>query len=130
MIDGVLLKALTTHSDDRGFFREVIRVSDPFFPEGFGQLSHSLVYPGVVKAWHSHKVQVQWTYVVCGVLNVVLYDGRSASATHGTTMEFLAGDGQQACVYRLPAGVLHGYRCISGPSHVIYVTSGVYDTQD
>jgi dTDP-4-dehydrorhamnose 3,5-epimerase-like enzyme len=26
--------------------------------------------------------------------------------------------------------VLHGYRCLQGPAHVIYVTSGVYDLAD
>ena len=48
MIAGVEIKALTTNVDDsRGFFREVIRVTDEFFSEGFGQWSHSLMYAGV-----------------------------------------------------------------------------------
>ena len=50
-IDGVVLKELTTHADERGFFREVIRESDEFF-DHFGQWSHSLMHPGVAKAWH------------------------------------------------------------------------------
>ena len=130
MIDGVVFKDLITHVDERGFFREVVRVTDTFFVEGFGQLSHSLVYPGVVKAWHTHKSQTQWTYVVCGVLQVALHDCRSNSPTFYKTMEFLVGDHQTARVYRLPPGVVHGYRCINGPAHVIYLTSGVYDLTD
>jgi len=55
MIDGIVLKELKTYPDERGFFREIIRVSDDFFGEGFGQFSHSLMYPGVIKAWHIHK---------------------------------------------------------------------------
>jgi dTDP-4-dehydrorhamnose 3,5-epimerase len=39
MIHGVEIKELTTHTDERGFFRELIRSSDPIFPEGFGQWS-------------------------------------------------------------------------------------------
>jgi len=58
MIEGVMTKELTTHADERGFFREIIRITDDFFAEGFGQLSHSLMYPGVSKAWHIHKTQV------------------------------------------------------------------------
>ena len=50
-IDGVEIKKLTTFPDQRGFFREVIRVSDDFFGEGFGQWSHTKSYQGVVKAW-------------------------------------------------------------------------------
>jgi dTDP-4-dehydrorhamnose 3,5-epimerase len=45
-------------------------------------------------------------------------------------MEFLVGDYQPVRAYGFPPGVLHGYRCISGPAHVIYVTSGVYDLSD
>ncbi len=130
MIDGVVIKQLVTHTDERGFFREVIRTTDEFFGEGFGQFSHSLVYAGVVKAWHFHRVQTQWTYVACGVLKVALHDCRPDSPTYRQTMEFLIGDNQPAQVYSLPAGVAHGYRCLSGPAHVLYVTSGVYDATD
>ena len=63
MIEGVEIKELRTHPDERGFFREVIRVTDGFFTEGFAQLSHSYMYPGVAKAWHVHKTQVDWWYV-------------------------------------------------------------------
>ena len=130
MIDGVIIKELVTHSDERGFFREIIRVTDDFFKKGFGQLSHSLVYPGVIKAWHAHKFQEQWNYVVVGLLKVVLYDLRPDSPTFREKTEFFAGDNQLAQVYYFPAGVLHGYKCINGPMHIIYVTSGVYDLAD
>lgn len=126
MIHGVIIKELVTHADERGFFREIIRVTDGFFKEGFGQLSHSLVYPGVIKAWHAHKFQGQWNYVAVGSLKVVLYDFRPDSPTFREKAEFFAGDSQPAQVYYFPAGVLHGYKCINGPMHIIYVTSGTY----
>ena len=62
-IEGVEIKELVTHPDERGYFREVIRKTDPFFEEGFAQLSHSLMHPGSAKAWHIHKTQVDWWYV-------------------------------------------------------------------
>ena len=130
MIDGVVIKELVTHADERGFFRELIRVTDDFFKEGFGQLSHSLVYPGVIKAWHAHKIQGQWNYIAGGLIRVALYDFRPNSSSYRKTMEFLAGENQSAHVYYFPPGVLHGYKCISGPMHIIYVTSGVYDLAD
>ncbi len=34
-IEGVVLKSLDTHVDQRGFFREIIRATDGFFEEGF-----------------------------------------------------------------------------------------------
>jgi dTDP-4-dehydrorhamnose 3,5-epimerase len=130
MIDGVLFKELVTHGDERGFLRELIRVSDEFFADGFGQLSHSLVQQNVLKAWHGHVRQAQWTHVIAGVLDIAVHDARPASVTFGKTMTFLLGDGHPARIYRLPPGVLHGYRCIAGPAHVLYVTSGVYDVID
>ena len=63
MIDGVVIKKLVTHNDRRGFFREIIRVTDDFFKEGFGQWSHSLMFEGVTKAWHHHKIQTDWWYL-------------------------------------------------------------------
>ena len=48
MIVGVVLRELKTHTDERGFFRELIRVSDDFFAEGFGQWGHSLMFDGVI----------------------------------------------------------------------------------
>jgi dTDP-4-dehydrorhamnose 3,5-epimerase len=130
MIEGVAFKQLSTHADDRGFFRELIRVTDTCFAEGFGQLSHSLVYHGIVKAWHAHTRQTQWTYVVCGTLKVVLHDTRPESSTFRETMEFLAGDGHPESVYMFPPHVAHGYMCVNGPAHVLYVTSGIYDLTD
>lgn len=130
MIEGVVVKDVVTHGDQRGFFREIIRATDEFFAPGFGQLSHSLVFAGIVKAWHAHKRQFQWTYVVTGNLMVVLHDTRPTSPTFRKTAEMLLGEHYPARCYGMPPGVAHGYRCLSGPAHVIYVTSGTYDSED
>ena len=130
MIDGVIIKELTTHTDDRGFFREIFRFSEEFENIAVGQLSHSLVKEGAVKAWHGHKVQSQWNYVVSGKVKVALHDNRSNAPTYGETMEFLIGDDENPKAYYFPPGVLHGYKCLKGPLQIIYVTSGVYDLSD
>ncbi len=130
MIQGVVFKDLVTHADQRGFFREIIRVTDEFFAEGFGQLSISFIYPGVAKAWHIHKVQVDWWYVVAGVIKVALHDTRPDSQTFRETMEFLLGDGQPVAALRIPPGVAHGCKCLSGPAHLLYLTSMTYDRSD
>jgi dTDP-4-dehydrorhamnose 3,5-epimerase len=130
MIEGVILKELVTHTDERGFFREIIRVTDDLFAEGFGQWSHSLMYTGSAKAWHIHRKQVDWWYVAAGVLKVVLHDMRPGSKTRGQTMELLMGDHQKPAVLRIPPGVAHGCKCLGGPAHLIYLTSAVYDPAD
>ena len=130
MIEGVVVKDLVTHPDERGFFREIIRVTDPFFEEGFGQLSHSLMHAGVAKAWHLHKVQIDWWYVPIGLLKVALHDTRPGSRTHRETMQLLMGEHHASRVLRIPPGVAHGCRALSEPTHLFYVTSRIYDPAD
>lgn len=130
VIEGVIIKELESHIDERGFFREILRVNEDFQLEDIGQISHSLVYKGVLKAWHLHKVQSQWNYVACGLLKVALHDTRQKSPTYRETIEFFTGDNQTPKAYFFPPGVAHGYICLDGPMHIIYITSGVYDISD
>ncbi|MEO5952489.1 MAG: dTDP-4-dehydrorhamnose 3,5-epimerase family protein [Chloroflexia bacterium] len=129
-IDGVVVKKLVTYPDERGFFRELIRKSDDFFGEGFAQLSHSLMHPGVSKAWHIHKTQVDWWYVPVGVLKVALYDTREGSPTKGVLQELFMGGDHGYSILKIPPGVAHGCKAIGGASHLIYVTSNIYDTAE
>jgi dTDP-4-dehydrorhamnose 3,5-epimerase len=126
VIDGVEIKGLRTYPDERGFFREVIRVTDGFFGEGFAQLSHSYMHAGVAKAWHVHKTQVDWWYVPAGALKLALYDTRPASLTHRQRQEVFLGECYDAQVVKIPPGVAHGCRALV-PTHLLYVTSRTYD---
>ncbi|MBI5449541.1 dTDP-4-dehydrorhamnose 3,5-epimerase family protein [Candidatus Gottesmanbacteria bacterium] len=131
MIDDVKLKELARHPDERGFFEEIIRRSDPFFTEGFGQLSHSFMHTGVVKAWHIHKTQIDWWYVARGKVKAVLYDCRKGSKTHKELNEFILGDEEdKITVLKIPAGVAHGLKVLNGPADLFYVTSGEYDKEN
>ena len=130
VIEGVVIKNLKTHKDKRGFFREIFCFSTEFRDISVEQLSHSLVNEGVVKAWHAHKFQSQWNYVVSGLVKVVLIDDRPHSPTYKEIMEFKIGALEEPLAYFFPPYVLHGYKCLEGPVHIIYVTSGIYDLTD
>ncbi|HAV42834.1 TPA: hypothetical protein DCX15_02305 [bacterium] len=130
MIDKVVIKRLPTHTDERGFFREIIRVTDDLFEEGFGQWSHSFMFDGVIKAWHYHRIQTDWWYVASGVLRVGLYDLRKDSPTYKQTMDFLMGDLQPAQIVKIPPEVVHGCKTVQGPVHLLYITSNVYNPED
>ena len=130
MIDGVEVKELVTHADERGYFREIIRVTDTIFPEGFAQWSHSRMYQGVAKAWHVHQRQTDWWYVGVGTLKVALYDTRPDSPTNGQLQELFMGEGHPPIVLKIPPGVAHGCRALSAEAHLFYVTSQVYDPDD
>ena len=130
MIEGVVLKELETFNDDRGFFRELIRSTDDSFREGFGQWSHSLMFDGVIKAWHFHRIQTDWWYIVSGVLRVGLCDLREESSTYKQTMDFLMGDLQPSRILKIPPGIAHGCKTVQGPVHLFYLTSHVYNPDD
>lgn len=127
MLTGVEIKDLVTHSDERGFFREIIRETDSFF-DHFGQWSHSLMYPGTAKAWHVHRQQTDWWYCI-GALKVALHDLREDSPTRGETVTFLMGDRYGATCVRIPPGVAHGCRALER-THLLYITSHIYNPKD
>lgn len=129
LIEGVQTKYLPTHTDQRGFLREVIRVTDDFFGEGFGQWSHILMYADVTKAWHVHTKQVDWWYVTSGVIEVALCDLRPDSPTYKDFNKFLMGDNQPPMVLKIPTGVAHGCKALT-EVQMSYITSRVYDPDD
>jgi len=130
MINDIKIIDIKTNSDDRGFFREVVQFPEEFINIPVGQLSHSKVNEGTIKAWHGHVYQSQWNYVVSGQIKVGLYDNRKDSSTYKESMEYIVGDNVDPIAYFFPPGILHGYQCMKGPMHIIYVTSGVYDLED
>jgi dTDP-4-dehydrorhamnose 3,5-epimerase len=133
VIKGVDIKDITSHADDRGFFREIWRFQENAeirdLRKGEGQISHSLVNKGVIKAWHGHTEQGQLNYVVSGAIRMALIDNRKDSRSFQEFLE-LKIFSEKPQVYYFPPGVLHGYECIDGPMHIIYMTSGIYDLED
>ena len=130
MIKGVEIKELVTHKDERGFFCEIIRGSDNFFQNKFAQLSHTMSFFGVSKAWHLHEKQTDWMHALIGDIKLVLYDTRKESETYKQLMEILMGDTLGKKVVKIPPGVAHGYKVINGPMHMVYVTDREYDPAD
>lgn len=129
MINGVVLKQLITHPDDRGFFRELLRSDDPFY-SGFGQTSMTVTYPGVIKAFHYHEQQDDIWFVADGMAQCVLYDMRKDSPTYKQTQVVYAGE-QNPVLIKIPIGVAHGYRVL-GPKPVtlIYHTTKPYNAKN
>lgn len=125
-IAGAALTELTRWHDERGFFEEILRASDPSF-HGFAQLSWCRRATGVVTAWHVHPKQWDWWFVPRGVVLAVLHDLREGSVTRGATYEVMLGEGNPDRVLAIPNGVAHGYKVLAGPMELFYVTSVEYN---
>lgn len=129
MIDGVKIKLLKPNADERGYLQEILRADDEFY-EGFGQIYVSLNYPGVVRAWHYHKKQVDFMTVVKGMAKIVLYDGREGSSTRGQVDEFFCGEHNRILI-RIPELVMHGYKTIgTEPCLLINIPTKCYDRSE
>ena len=128
MIQGVEIKQLTRHADERGFLMELLRNDDPIFSK-FGQCYVSMNYPGVVRAWHWHQKQDDFFVVVSGMIKVGLYDMREGSPTRGEANELYLGDNNNI-VLKIPPGVVHGYKTIGvAPSLLVNFPSELYNRE-
>lgn len=126
MIAGVNVKQLNLIPDERGFLMEILRNDDEFYRQ-FGQCYITAAYPGVVKAWHYHKLQTDHFCVVSGMAKVVLYDGRKESPTQGEINEFFMGERRRLLV-SIPPGVYHGYKNIGlGECLLLNIPTELYD---
>ncbi|MCK4909584.1 MAG: dTDP-4-dehydrorhamnose 3,5-epimerase family protein [Planctomycetes bacterium] len=111
MIDGVKVKKLKFIPDERGRLMEILRVDDEVFDK-FGQVYITTAYPGVVKAWHYHKIQTDHFAALHGKMKVVLYDARENSPTKGEVNEFTMGQ-QDPILVKIPPMVYHGFTTLS-----------------
>ena len=111
MIQGVKVKKLKVILDERGRLMEMLRNDDELFIK-FGQVYLTTAYPGVIKAWHYHKIQTDHFVVVHGMMKIVLYDGRKDSTTFGQIDEYFAGVHNPVLI-QIPPMVMHGFKCIS-----------------
>jgi dTDP-4-dehydrorhamnose 3,5-epimerase len=120
LIQGVTVRKLRVISDERGRLMEILRSDDKEFSK-FGQVYMTTAYPGVVKAWHCHKMQDDNMTVLKGMVKIVLYDDRNDSATRGMINEFYVGDHNHVLVH-IPKFVWHGFKCISDHESMIVNT--------
>ncbi|MFK4390783.1 dTDP-4-dehydrorhamnose 3,5-epimerase [Peribacillus frigoritolerans] len=127
MIEGVKVKKLVKHCDDRGFFTELVRDDEPELLSRFGQASCSMSYPGVIKAFHYHEKQDDLWFFPSGNAQVVLFDLREGSSTKGETDVYYLGE-ENPIMLLIPKGVAHGYRVLGQkPATIIYFTTESYN---
>jgi dTDP-4-dehydrorhamnose 3,5-epimerase len=125
-IAGVKTKPLRLIPDERGWLMEILRADDGELFAAFGQVYVSATYPGVVKAWHYHKIQTDNFACVSGMVKLVLVDTRPGSATEGAVNEFFVGE-QNPLLVQVPNLVYHGWKSIGeGTAIVVNVPTEPY----
>lgn len=120
MIDGAEVKKLKLIPDERGRLMEILRSDDSVFIK-FGQVYMTTAYPGVVKAWHYHKLQADAFTCVSGKIILALYDPRPESPTYKKLDEF-AISLETPLLVRIPPLVYHGFKCVSRQEAIVINT--------
>ncbi|MBI1919387.1 dTDP-4-dehydrorhamnose 3,5-epimerase family protein [Candidatus Microgenomates bacterium] len=141
MIDGVRLRQLVVHRDERGMLAETLREDwhDVFQKPQlqFNQSYYSVTNPGFARdkdQWHVHPKQVDRFVVIKGKAVVALYDAREDSKTYQTLNLFLMGEGNgdnNQYLLLIPQRVLHAF-CVVGnePCYLINYPSQIYNPQE
>jgi len=130
MIEGVKLKDLIKHVDERGFFTELMRKDwgDLLGEDDVVQFNLSYSYPKIVRAWHRH-LRGQTDYFICldGAVEVCAYDDREDSGTYGELAEIILSS-ERLRIARIPGILWHGYKAIgTQPIKLLYGVHRLYD---
>ncbi|MBL8062516.1 MAG: dTDP-4-dehydrorhamnose 3,5-epimerase family protein [Anaerolineales bacterium] len=128
MIEGVQVHLLKQIPDERGKIMHMLREDAPHF-ERFGEIYFSVVYPGVIKAWHYHKEMALNYAVVFGAIKLVLFDDRDGSPTHGELMELFIGESNYSLV-QIPPRVWNGFKGIGTTQAIVANCSTVPHRSD
>ena len=122
---GVVVHPLEFVDSSRGDLMEIQRVDDGRHP-GFGQVFVTCTQSGEIKAWYRHA-HIDQMAVVCGLIKLVLYDGREDSVTRGQLNEIALGDVAPRLV-QIPAGIWHGFKVLSADvTYLLHLSAGAFE---
>lgn len=126
-IEGVDIRPLSHHRDDRGWLVELYR--DDELDE---ELRPRMVYisqtmPGVARGPHEHIDQTDYfAFIGPGNFRLYLWDARDGSPTEGNRIVVTVGQSNPAAVV-IPPGVVHAYKNISDiPGNVVNAPNQLY----
>lgn len=106
-IAGVVVREVRAVGTGYGVLTEVFRRDWELDDGPVDQIFQSLLEPGAVSAWHAHAHTCDRLFVASGRLDLVLYDARRDSPTHGELNRFRFGVFRPALLV-IPPGVWHG----------------------
>lgn len=112
MIDGVRTFEVKNIVTGNGFTTEIFRPDWGVATLPIQHVIHVSLHPGVISAWHQHRIQTDHIFVVSGTLRVVLYDPREESPTKGAVNVFNVSNVRPTLLV-VPPGIWHGVRNLS-----------------
>lgn len=109
--DGVVLRDLVTHTDERGTIVELYDLRWDIHPDPMVYAYQFTIRPGWAKGWGLHREHDDRYVFLEGEMETAFYDERPDSPTYGmAARRVLSGRHRQLII--IPAGVWHAHRNI------------------
>lgn len=106
---GVTFRDSITQIDERGMVVEAFDPRWQWHPDPFVFCYIFTIRPGYVKGWGLHKLHQDRYFILYGEMQVVLYDARPDSPTHGLVASVVLSEYRRRLM-NIPEGVWHASR--------------------
>lgn len=112
--------------DDRGYFIELVRATDPYFKK-FGQVYVAgSTTRGTIRAFHKHNKLWDYFFIGCGSAKFAFYDDRKTSPTY-KKMDTVILTQRNPSLIVVPPGIYHGWMALEDNTLLISTASEVYN---
>lgn len=125
MLEGIRIKPLKRHSDERGSFTELMRKDwkEILEEDEFVQANLSVSYPRTIRAWHRHR-RGQVDYFIClnGAIKICAYDDETME------LDEIISTGDELKIVRVPGRYWHGFKVVGDkPAWLLYFVNRLFD---
>ena len=117
-IAGVLFRPTRPVAHDDGVVSEVARASWEELAAPIVQVHLTTTLPGRVRAWGLHRLSTDRLFVVSGLIQFAVFDGRESSPTFGQLFEVKVSDKNPGLLIIEP-NLYHGWKNIGVSEAVI-----------
>ena len=115
------------HADPRGWLVKTLTGSEPYLPEGVGEIYVVMAAPGQVRGNHYHPRTAEWFTVLMGAARLSLLD-----PVNGERREMRL-DGERPTTVYVPPGIAHAFCTPNGsdaPMLLLAYADRPYDPED
>jgi len=126
MAEEIQIKKLRSFFDEEGELFETLRSDDNLYGGRFGQNLISIVKPGIIKGFHKHERQVEYTTCVKGN---ILYIAVTETPKVPIIQKFIVGEENRVLI-RTPPGIWHGFKALEREAVVLYTMDKPYDPKN
>lgn len=119
MTNKIDVKELKSFFDDEGELFETLRADDSFYGGTFGQNLVSIVNPGIIKGFHKHREQTEYT--TCAKGNILYIAVTEIHKKKPLIQKFIIGE-ENRILIKTPPGIWHGYKALNDKEAIVLYT--------